>query len=431
MKRFTQIVVVLLEVFALVLAHLQGLGGVRTDEAKYLLSIPYPHPPFMRSIMAATEILPFQEWLWRAIFASLLIQAVWLVWHMGKRLPHTERFAVAVTWIFSATMIIQAGTIMLAVVTGLQALVFVWLLYCNGQWKMDNEQWSAKGFLKRIVHYPLSIVRYVRGSTDQEKKEWKAFWVAVFWTASLFTAYQIVLFVPLVIAVFASLPVSKAKRVFYFVAPVIALGLYTAGSPLVIASFAIQGSKDAADSILMRFMHVGWLWVMAGSVFGAVLGIVGIFRSKSWALVLTFILMSLAMFMAWQQYYAILFSPLLVAGLLHFFHHTKLKGFPYTPVLVFATVVLVGLRPPWSDISTSRAVMSIIDREVTQSGSLMMYGYFGHDWQYESRRFPVRKYHATGFRDAVALVCTSNCDAIRKEGMSLATDHPVEVWLRQ
>lgn len=371
--------------------------------------------------MAATEILPFQEWLWRAIFASLLIQAVWLVWHMGKRLPHAERFAVAVTWIFSATMIIQAGTIMLAVVTGLQALVFVWLLY------RSQEAMTITG-RKIFVKMWNWITR--EGKSDRERKEWYAFWVAVFWTASLFTAYQIVLFVPLVIAVFASLPVSKAKRILYFLAPVVALALYTVGSPLVIASFAIQGSKDVADSILMRFMHVGWLWVMAGSVFGSLLGIAGILRSKSWALILTFLLLSFAMFMAWQQYYAILFSPLLVAGLLHFFHHKKLKGFPFTPVLVFTTVVIVGLRPPWSEVSTSRDAMSVVNREATHSGSLMIYGYFGHDWQYESRKFPVRKYIAAEFKDAVALVCTNNCDAIRKEGMSLATDHPVEVWIR-
>ena len=429
MKRFTQIIAVLLEIYALVLAHLQGLGGLRTDEAKYLLSIPYPHPPFMRSILSFTEILPFQEWLWRAIFATVLIQSVWLVWSMAKRLPYAERFAVAVTWVFSASMLTQAGTIMMATVTGFQGLLFVWLMY-RGEQKASDFASFVPRFFKRTWKLAVSTWKFFRGKQDHEKAEWYAFWVGILWFASLFTAYQIVLFLPIIIAVFAGLPVSRNKRIFYFLAPVVALVVYTVGSPLIIASFAIQGSKDMSASVLMRFVHMGWLWVLAGSGFGAVLGVWGILRSKSWALILTFILMSLAMCMAWQQYYGILFSPLLVAGLLHFFHYNKLKSFPYSPLVVFATAVLVGIVPPWTTTAVSREVVNTVEQHATQSGALVIYGFFGHDWQYESLHRSVRRYTPQEFKNASALVCTNNCDAIRKEGMLLVTDHPVEVWVR-
>jgi len=46
------IAAVALQIYALLLAGVQLLGGVRTDEAKYLLNIPYPHPPLARFLQA-------------------------------------------------------------------------------------------------------------------------------------------------------------------------------------------------------------------------------------------------------------------------------------------------------------------------------------------------------------------------------------------
>ncbi len=362
-----------------------------------------------------------QEWLWRAIFATLLIQCVWLVWDMAKRLPHAERFAVAATWLFSAAMIMQAGTIMFATITAVQALVFLWILFAQ-----ENGNSVADLFSKKLRH----IILWIRGTNDSAREEWKAFWVAVLWLASLFTAYQILLFIPIVIAVFAGLPVSRAKKIFYFCAPLVALVLFTAASPLIIASFAIHGGKDASASFFLKGWQVVWLCVLAGSFFGSLLGAWGIVRSRSVALILSFLLVILATFMSWQPYYAILFAPLLVGGLMHYFHLHKLRGFPYAPLIVCTTVVLVGIGHPWRTSSPSREAMSVVNREAIHSGSLLIYGSFGHDWQYESDEHAVRHYTAEGFAEASALVCTSNCDAIRKEGMSLVTDQPMEIWVR-
>ncbi len=430
MKRQTQIIAILLEVFALVLANLQGMmGGVLTDEAKYLLSIPYPHPPFLRGIMAFTELLPFQEWLWRALISTLLVQAVWLVWDMAKRMPTPDRFAIAATWLFSAALVLQAGQIYMAPVTALQALIFVWLFFRSGT-SVPSSTYQVPKFFKRIWHMARGTWNFFRGTNDISRAEWSAFWVAMLWFASLFTAYQILLFIPLVLAVFAGLPVSRAKKILYFIGPLLALVVYTVGSPLIIASFAIHGAKDAAEPLITKIVSAGWLWILGGSMFGSIAGAWGILRSRSWALVLSFFLVSLSVFLAWQPYYAILFTPLLLCGLMHFFHYRPLHTFPYTPLLVFSTAVLVGIAPPWFGSVPSRAVVTLVEREATQSGSLMIYGSFGHDWQYESSKHVVRRYTPEGFKEASALACTVNCDAIRKEGMSLATRFPVEVWLR-
>ena len=68
-----------LEVYALALAFLQAMSGVRTDEAKYLLNIPYPHPPAARFVLGLTDGWAYQEIFWRIVFATLLVQAVFLV----------------------------------------------------------------------------------------------------------------------------------------------------------------------------------------------------------------------------------------------------------------------------------------------------------------------------------------------------------------
>ena len=66
------LIILLLEGYAILLAGMQGVAGVRTDEAKYLLNIPYPHPPFARWIIGQTEWMTYQEMFWRIVFATIL-----------------------------------------------------------------------------------------------------------------------------------------------------------------------------------------------------------------------------------------------------------------------------------------------------------------------------------------------------------------------
>ena len=81
---FRFLIIIGLQMYALLLAWMQSLGGIHTDEAKYLLDIPYPHPPLVRWMVSQTELYVHQEMLWRVVFATLMVQAVFLVWSLGR-----------------------------------------------------------------------------------------------------------------------------------------------------------------------------------------------------------------------------------------------------------------------------------------------------------------------------------------------------------
>ena len=115
----------LMELYALVLASMQFLHSVKTDEAKYLLNIPYPHPPLARFILHLTDSWPFQEFFWRFVFASLCIQAVRLVWKLSHDLKPKTRFALSILWLCNTAIIFQAGSIMMAPLTALEALSLI------------------------------------------------------------------------------------------------------------------------------------------------------------------------------------------------------------------------------------------------------------------------------------------------------------------
>lgn len=428
MKRQTQILIVLLEVMALILAHLHGLGDIQTDEAKYLLNIPYPHPPFLRSILSFTDGLFFQEWLWRAIFATLLIQAVWLVWDMGKVLKPAERFAAAMSWLVSAAVVLQAGTVMMAPITALQALVFLWMFTRSET--MKNEERKMKNIFDKIFHLSSFILHFFHKDDDQKKDEWRSFVTGMFWLVSLFTSYHIVLFLPVVIMVFAVLPVSRSKKILYFVGPILLFGFYTLVNPLIIGALLINVTKDGTQTFMTRLTETGWIWLVGGSGIASIVGTFGILRSKSFTLILSFILLAGYIFFSKQSYYAILFTPILVTGLVHFFHYQKLRSFPYVPLLVFCTTVLVALRPGWSFEQPVRKTVHTLENRVTHSGSLVIFGSFGHQWQYESR-FPVRRYSPSLMSDAGSFVCTKPCEEIRKEGFVLVQQKPFEGWVRK
>src|SRR3989338_9501527 len=102
------VTIILLEGYALFLALWQQLGGVHTDEAKYLLNIPYPHPPLARGIFHLLDGMPLQDMFWRIVLASLLIQAVWFVWDMACDLKNGERMALSGAWLLCAAIVFQA-----------------------------------------------------------------------------------------------------------------------------------------------------------------------------------------------------------------------------------------------------------------------------------------------------------------------------------
>jgi len=373
-----------LEVYAVFLALMQMGGGVRTDEAKYLLDIPYPHPPVFRFFLSQFDAWNHQELFVRILFATLMVQAVWLVWDMARELPQVKKFTVAALWILSGGVLLQAGTVMMAPLTALQALVLLWMI-------------------QNRVSAP---------------------YIGLLWLFSIFTAYQIVLFFPLVYMCFQ----GKKDRIIYFGVPVVLLALYTLANPLIPASMVVHSSRDLTTStVLDRVLATGRLWAVGGSVFFSILGTWGMFKAKRWSLIMSFIFVCAYIALSRYDYYAVLFLPLLVAGVLA---RPKLLSFPRVTTVLTAVVGVQFAFTLFSGLtmSTAREAIRSIEAMGTQ-GTLLIEGSFGHEWQYESS-YPVRRFTEGLVEEAGAVVCLQECPEWNKRSWKVLQHEP-EVWVRE
>jgi hypothetical protein len=374
-----------LELYALALAFVQSLGHVRTDEAKYLLNIPYPHPPLGRFILNLTEAWSVQEIFWRVILATLVSQAAWVVWWMGCSLARRERLALCALWTVSAAVSIQAGSIMMAPLTALQGLLLVALAT-----RCDlNPRRSAP-------------------------------WAAVLWLFSLFTAYQAALFAPIVLFLFRRARFGWLATLIITGVPLFLLALYTLGNPLALASFVNAGTDNVGqgmDRILSGFLAT---WAIAGSVALTVAGVYGMAQSRAWIFLVTFILLSVYNFASVHLYYALLFTPLLIAGCVPLFRLRPRLASPLVILTAIGTAVLwVPFHPVFSPDPTREIVESL--RLEPGKGDLVLNGPFGHDFQYESV-VPVRKLTQNGILDAQAVVCIADCpEDLLREGIWSST----------
>lgn len=430
----TWMMVLILEVIAVVLAWFHFLGGVHTDEAKYLLNIPYPHPPLVRWILSQTEWIPFQEMFWRIVFASLMVQAVWLIRNPKLKAQNPKQVSnfnfkiinfesvfgfelcasnllPAVAWLLSSAVLLQSGSIMMAPLTALQMMVFLWLL--------------AK----------LGAVEQHRG------------WIALLWLVSLFTAYQALLFAPLVAAIFLRMRIPVWQRLVYLCAPVLLLIAYTFANPLALSSIFVHGAKDLHETILERVLRTGKVWGLGGSFAVSLLGTIGIFFSRRWELISSFLLVLAYVALARFDYYAILFTPLFVAGLgqliaIYNLQFTKnYQLFPQGPSAILnsqfsilalfpiATAVIMWLFPLSLHPGPARDVMRVI-AERGKRGDILITGPYGHEWQYESR-FTVRRYIADFLTGAQAVVCVTPCSDIPGKNWQKTTVDEVDVWIKE
>ncbi|MDB4978312.1 MAG: hypothetical protein JWM56_498 [Candidatus Peribacteria bacterium] len=396
-------VVIGLEVMAVFLAVSQWLQGIHTDEAKYVLNIPYPHPPLARFILSLTDGWAYQELFWRIVFSTLVIQAVWLVRDMFKDRSREEKVYACAFWLLSPAVLLQAGSIMMAPLTALELLVFVWL-YVRA--------------------------RRVLGETGKAGDIWRIrdMWIGLWWLASLFTAYQAVLFAPLAWAAFRrDTPWRARMAVVYVALPLLLLALYTFTNPLSLASMALKQGQGAAGTLADKLHGALLLWAFGGGVW-AVLGIAGIFKWKQWELILTFLLITAYTALSYFGYYAILFTPLFVAGLAQF----RLPRLWMTILLVLQVglMKLYFLPSGYPLPGPARAVMQEIRNNHLQ-GFVLIQGSFGHDWQYESV-FPIRRYKKSLEKDAQAVVCLPVCTEKIDETRwrQLAVAEPAKVYVK-
>lgn len=392
-----------LQGYAVLLALVQARGGVRTDEAKYLLDIPYPHPPLARTLFHTLEGWEYQEFFWRVVLATLLIQAVWLVWSASRTLSARDRLTACGMWLFSAPVILQAGSIMLAPLTALQGLVLVWL------------------YLRRDI----VIHRY-------------AGWLSIFWGLSLFTAFQALLFAPLVVALYRRLRLPLWFQAFCIAGPFMLLLLFILGSPQTAAGFLLLRGDNAGQGILDRFGGVLMVLLTAGSLWGTVLGMVGLLRRGNSALLWTFGLLAAYVLVSYHEYYAVLFLPIIAVGMILLLRRWSPHPLIVLAPLLLGTVVLAGPHILSVPSNPARDVMQAIAAR-TMTGSILIAGNFGHQWQYESG-LPIFRYRPKLLPGAQAVVCLTACPEVsetqqppsrgaalwrKMEGMD------VEVWVRQ
>lgn len=377
-----------LEVYAVALAALHLPRGLVTDEAKYLLNIPYPHPPLVRTLMNWTECLPIQELFWRIVIASMVVQAVWLVWDMGRSLTQEQRGLLAAGWLLSAAIMLQAGTILMAPFTAVQALVFLWLL----QHQAFVNKYSAL--------------------------------VALFWLASLFTAYQIALFIPVVALLFWRTPLSNTYKIICFGVPVFLLALYTLANPLVPASMLLAGTQNTSLAAGQKFEYVVLLWAVGGSVIFSALGTLGIALKKRWDLALCLLLLIAYVSLSYRPYYAILFTPLFVAGSLA---APRVLCCARSRVILLAIISFLFVKEfgPSLQPSVARQVGHMLQ---ATPGTVLIHGSYGHQWQYELTQ-PVRQYRSDRTEKAAAIICLEQCADVPDDFKPVMVGNVV-VWIR-
>lgn len=369
---------------AVAFAALQYGAGVRTDEAKYLLNIPYPHPPLVRALLGFTDGFPGQEMLWRLAFSLLLVSA-------GLWMSHRQQNVRMLVWLSLPAVCVQAGTVMMAPLVALQAVLLLALLQKNA-----------------------------RGISAAE--------VGLLWLMTLLTSYQGLLLFPLVAALLWRADGSKARRIAAFILPVLVLVLYTASHPLSAASFLLQAGKDADVDFLHRLGRLLKLWTLGMGVVGVPLVLWALVSRRSPAVLMAFLLFSAYVVLGSFEYYAVFFAPFVLwafDGIPH--RRRNAWGAVLAVTGIVTTVSFAGLPPPSQARSVMEAIRTAAPLEVS---ALHIAGSFGHEWQYESG-VPVSRYRATGREDTGTVVlCRSECVPPAGEWRHLEIDGVFGVWQR-
>ncbi|HLD71030.1 MAG TPA: hypothetical protein VI873_00250, partial [Candidatus Peribacteraceae bacterium] len=119
------------------------------------------------------------------------------------------------------------------------------------------------------------------------------------------------------------------------------------------------------------------------------------------------------------------------AGLWSVFHQRRHPhAFPLLGCLIFSTAIITWFIQPTRAPGPAREVMQAI-QATEGSGTLLISGTFGHEWQYESRT-EIRRYRLEFVKDATAIVCLNACEPMfdTSEWKRLR-ELPVEVWVRK
>lgn len=383
---------VIVQAYAVALAVYQLGIGVRTDEAKYLLNIPYPHPPLARTIFSLTENVPWQETLWRVVLATAVAQAVWIVADIARDRPPRDRIVLCAMWLLAPTVLLQAGTIMLAPLTALGTLLLLW---CNARQDRRLDQ-GVVGFL---------------------------------WLGNLFVAYQGILALPLAWRALSGTTTTRMRAAGLLLLPVALLALYSLTNPLALATMMMHGEGAEAASP-QRLLDAGHVLLLAG-VPAVTLGAWGVARYGSWALRLTaFLTVAFIAVSAPHAYYAILLLPLGIEGARLLLARASGTTLPASLMALAVTGSVFAfpslLHPPAPSVAAS--ALTLLQQRETH-GAILLVGPFGHEWQYsplEVRRFVPDLLPRSG-----AVICLEHCPTMRswRTTWMLLRGSPIEIWV--
>lgn len=394
------LIALLLETYAFFLTHMQMLHGVRTDEAKYLLNIPYPHPPGARTIFGLLSGVEGHEFFVRFFLATLLVQSVWFLWPCVKRIAAGAELVSCAFWLASGGIVFQAGTAMVSVLNAWQGLVLLALA-------LRSDRISTLSYAPSIY-----------------------FSVGLFWLWSLFTGYQAFLYVPLILTIYHRSKLSLWQQALYVFTPIFLLTLYSFSNPLALVRMVGTAEKDVGLTLGERVMIFGRLWWIAGSGLLSLIGTWGVLRSRRLDLIGAFLLLSSFIFLSNSPYYAILLTPLLLGGA--FFLRSTRQHLVSALLLSIGVPVMflvnVASSPPLVQ-NVARDVGDFLRTSGINNDSALIVGTFGHEWQYYVPVYPVLYTETLEDTSQEVVICRMECPMSVIRGRELISEEPVEVWV--
>ncbi len=194
----------------------------------------------------------------------------------------------------------------------------------------------------------------------------------------------------------------------------------------------IHGNDGAGAGIIEHLLGTAKLWIVGGAGVISAVGTYGILKSKDRALIGSLILVTAYVTVSVPYpFYAILFTPLFVAGVWKLFSGRRHPhAFPLLACFVFASAIITWFVQPPREPGPAREVMTAVMSE-TNSGSVLISGSFGHEWQYESH-MPIRRYKPEFVNGATAVVCLSKCEPMFKtSGWKRLSKLTIETWVRK
>jgi len=172
------------------------------------------------------------------------------------------------------------------------------------------------------------------------------------------------------------------------------------------------------------------VWALGGGIALSALGTWGLVRSRDWPLLMSFGLLTAYVFLGRYDYYAILFTPLLITGAADVLKRDAIPPLLSLGTTAVGTAVLVFVLPPIVTPSSARGIVLRLQEEGVR-GNLLIAGSFGHEWQYESP-FPIRRYRSEFLESAGGLICLDPCPEVQNaEGWEQLEGSPVETWVKK